>query len=300
MGEVEDLDDVKLFTSPGAKQALAELQALAEIQEDFEMLRVQGPMEETLRSPYNTAPAEEGEALVGTISTNSTDRRMLNVFLPDSRVDVDANVYPYRTVGLYGGCTGTLVYDKGIVVTNAHCLKYKEDGSFDPANWDRTFYAGFKNGNYLASSKPKAIWYNKVNDYAVLKLFTYIDQYVGRMGAHFRTSSWFLVNRPLQMVSYSGDHCTSWNNCKSMLSSGISRGLWKGNVMHDLDATRGSSGSALFWWYSGWPVMQALNYAENRNGGEASLTLPSYTGLNPNFAKPGGVWKYGYDKVKGF
>ena len=54
----------------------------------------------------------------------------------------------------------------------------------------------------------------------------------------------------------------------------------------------------MFAYYNGVPVMDALNFAEDRNGGENSLTLGSYTGDNPNYAKPAGVWKTGYDKVK--
>ena len=295
----EEPGDIDVFTSKGA-QSLADLNDLLEVgAKQFEILRTRGPVEETLHSPYASEPKEEGEEYAETIESNST-RRMLNVFLPDTRIDVDNTVYPYRTVGLFGGCTGTLVYDKGIMVTNAHCLAFKPDGTFDPSNWDKTFYAGFKNGNYLASSKPKALWYNKVDDYAVIKLWSNLDQQLGRMGVHWRALSHFTTNRPLQMVSYSGDHCTSWNTCKSKLSGGSSRGLSGKNIKHDLDAKRGSSGSAMFWWYDGFPVMQALNFAENRNGGEASLVLSSYSSKNPNFAKPAGVWKYGYDKVKNF
>jgi len=168
--------------------------------------------------------------------------------------------------------------------------------------WDQTFYAGFSNGNYLAASKPKAIWYDKSDDYAVLKLWTPLDDQVGRMGVWWRDEDFFSKSRPLNMISYSGDHCSSWNNCVAKLSTGKSRGtVWIGNeVKHDLDAKRGSSGSAMFAWYNGWPVMDALNFAEDRNGGDVSLTLSSYTGDNPNYAKPAGVWKYGYDKVKNY
>ena len=35
-------------------------------------------------------------------------RRNLNVFLPDTRAEVNENAYPYRTVGKWRGCTGKL------------------------------------------------------------------------------------------------------------------------------------------------------------------------------------------------
>lgn len=227
--------------------------------------------------------------------------RDLNVFLPDTRAEVNEFAYPYRTVGRWRGCTATLVRDSGIVVTNAHCLKYLSNGNMDPAMWSEVFYAGFSNGVFLRSSSPKAIYYDKDEDYAVFKLWTNIDSELGRMGAYWRDEDFFDTDRPLSMISYSGDHCTSWNNCRQKLSTGKSRGTrWIGNeVKHDLDAMRGSSGSAMWRIYSGGiPIMEALNFGEDRNGGDSSLTLGSYTGDNPNYAKPGEVWKAGYDKVK--
>jgi V8-like Glu-specific endopeptidase len=301
MGESEDAngDGLRLFTSPGATSQ-PELIELTDALASFEALRTKGPIEQTLVSPLAEAPIELGEEVVESVN-NETRRRVLNVFLPDSRVDVDNTKYPYRTVGIFGGCTATLVYDQGIMVTNSHCLNYFADGSFDPSTWDKTFYAGFKNGFYMQASKPKAIWYNKYYDYAVIKLWSNIDSVVGRMGVYWRDIGYFSVNRPLKMISYSGDHCMSWNNCKPKMSSGSSRGTINSrDVKHDLDGKRGSSGSAMFAYYSGWPVMEALNWGEYRNGGEVSLTLASYTGSNPNVAKPAGVWKFGYDQVKNF
>ena len=174
----------------------------------------------------------------------------------------------------------------------------------DPSMWNTEFFAAYNNGAFLAKSKPKAIWYDKGSDYAVLKLWTNIDLTagLGRMGVNFRSKSFFITKRSLSMISYSGDHFTANNNCRQKLSTGSSRGirLFANDLYHDLDAKRGSSGSAMWKLYSGIPVMDALNWGEDRNGGEQSLTLNSYTGFNPNLAKPAGVVKYGIDKVKNY
>jgi V8-like Glu-specific endopeptidase len=253
-----------------------------------------------LRGNEDTLTEEEIAAAI------EEHKRELNVFLPDTRQEVNVALYPYRAVGKWRGCTASLVFDSGIVVTNSHCLAYLSDGTMDPAMWSSSFMAGFKNGNFLAASSPKAIWYDKGHDYAVLKLHTYIDGQVGRLGVWWRSQSFFNNDRPLHMISYSSDHCTSWNNCRPKLSGGSSRGthFWTEDIDHDLDAMRGSSGSAMWNWYNVngqvYPVMDALNWGENRNGGEVSLTLPSYDGSHTNVAKPAGVWYDGYQKVKGF
>ena len=186
-------------------------------------------------------------------------------------------------------------------MTNAHCLKYKSDGTMDPSMWDTEFFAAYNNGAFLGRSKPKAIWYDKDDDYAVLKLWTNLDANLGRMGVWWRGEGFFSSNRKLYMISYSGDHCNN-AGCRQKLSTGYSRGTeWIGNnVEHDLDAKRGSSGSAMFNYYNNMPVMDALNFGEYRDGGENSLTLNGYDGSHPNVAKPAGVWKAGYDKVKNF
>lgn len=293
---------------------------------EFNRTRLLGERRIVMRSPHETEPVDESNPIIqvgvvnrtgGITRTNSPTRdarglresapegiegeRNLNVFLPDTRAEVNEFAYPYRTVGKWRGCTATLVRDSGIVVTNAHCLAYLSNGQMDPAMWSAVFYAGLNNGAFLKSSSPKAIYYDKDDDYAVLKLWNNIDAQLGRMGAYWRDEDFFDTDRPLSMISYSGDHCTSWNTCRQKLATGKSRGtVWIGNdVKHDLDAKRGSSGSAMWRIYSGGiPVMEALNWGEDRNGGDASLTFNSYTGSNPNYAKPGEVWKVGYDKVK--
>ena len=301
---------------------------------NFNKTKGLGPLIGLLRSPFATPPGDRYRSvIVGTVNGDGgitppatptpttvtgghgrrledeyeddgrnlrTNERDLNIFLPDTRQEVNIFAYPYRVVGKWRGCTASLVLDSGIIVTNAHCLNYLPDGSMDPAMWTQTFYAGFKNGNFLASSQPKAIWYNKGDDYAVLKLWSSLDATLGRLGVWWRDTSFFNTDRTLYMISYSGDFCTSWSKCRSKLSNGKSRGttFLSNEVKHDLDATRGSSGSAMWNWYGNVPVMDALNHAENRNGGDVSLTLPSYTGGNPNYCKPAGQWKVGYDHVK--
>jgi V8-like Glu-specific endopeptidase len=296
---VENGEGLPFFTS-------TEVQRLPEMMNfDAENYNFTGRIEEqTLVSPDRVEPEEIGEEQLGLVKDGqrvirTTSRlRQLNVFLPDTRVDVNENAYPYRVVGRWGGCTATMVLDAGIVVTNAHCLSYLEDGTMNPSMWSRSFYAGFCDGTYVGKSKAKAIWFNRKHDYAVLKLWTDLSAKFGRYGVIWRSKSFFNTNRPLSMVSYSGDHCTSWDNCRQKKSTGSSRGLNGDDVKHDLDAKRGSSGSAMYHMVGIYPVMDALNWGEFRNGGEVSLTLPSYDGKNPNVAKPSEVWKYGYDQVR--
>jgi V8-like Glu-specific endopeptidase len=299
-------NELKTYSSPGSMEEVNRIMfnynasLNASLKPNFV---IKGPVEGTFINPDNSSYSEPGEYVV------KNNLRNLNVFLPDTRYSVNSKVYPYRTVGTFGGCTATLVYDRGIIVTNAHCLDYDSVGNLAPSTWSKVFYAGFSNGNYLGSSTAKALWYNRYLDYAVLKLKVYLDIPLGRYGVYWRTTSFFKTNRYLSMVSYSGDHCTSWSSCYAKRSYGFTRGLVLTkslvgptitDIKHDLDAKRGSSGSLMYEWpyKSCCPVMDALNHAEFRNGGSKSLVLKSYVDKNANLARPSIDWKYGYDKIK--
>lgn len=297
-------NELKTYSSPGSMEEVNRIISNFNNTSLKPNTQFKGPVEGTFINPdNNNTYSEPGEHVI------KNNLRNLNVFLPDTRYYVNSKVYPYRTVGTFGGCTATLVYDHGIIVTNAHCLDYDSVGNLASSTWSKVFYAGFSNGNYLGSSTAKALWYNRYLDYAVLKLKVYLDIPLGRYGVYWRTTSFFNTNKYLSMVSYSGDHCTSWSSCYAKRSSGYTRGLVLTksligptitDIRHDLDSKRGSSGSLMYEWpyKSCCPVMDALNHAEFRGGTSASLTLNSYVDKYANLARPSIDWKYGYDKIK--
>jgi hypothetical protein len=299
-------DELQYFSSPGSREEVNRIKERENSLSPNSLDNQNENVEGVVSNPDNSTFVEPGEKRG---RREGRRRRSLNVFLPDTRTVVNSKVYPYRVVGSFGGCTATLVYDSGIIVTNAHCLDYTSSGALAPTTWSKVFYAGFNNGFYLGASTAKALWYNRVQDYAVLKLKVYLDTTLGRYGVYWRSASYFTTNRYLGMVSYSGDHCTSWTNCYAKRTYGFTRGLVKvksyasvviTDVKHDLDAKRGSSGSLMFQWpaNSCCPIMEALNHAEFRNGGSVSLTLPAYVDKNANLARPSIDWKYGWEKIR--
>jgi hypothetical protein len=270
------VDTMKEFKAVGPETGYVENPDLGEDDEDEDV-----PQDDT----------QVGEVGDG----NTTRRRELNIFLPDTRTFTTYGSYPARTVGRWGGCTATLIGSLGVILTNSHCMAYNADGSFSSANWNTVFYAGFRNGYYLGSSTARAAYFDKTNDYCALKLRTNLATSLGWMGSMWSPLSYFTgVYRSVNMISYSGDHCTSWYNCGSKLATGLTRGTSGADVSHDLDGTRGSSGSTVFMWINNGPYHVALNWGEYRYG-EVSLTLSSYSNSYRNVAKAGSTAKPGYD-----
>lgn len=229
--------------------------------------------------------------------------RRLNVFLPDERVPIqNATVldeYPYRTVGLlgelqgrsfFGFCTGTIV-SEWLVLTAGHCVQ-------STPLQDLRILTGFVGGlgNYIVGFTSLVYEFNSQTDYALALMEEPLGRYTGYPGIYFHSYSFFDKTRPLSLISYSGDLLLTLRapsaiyNCESTLS------IQPFGVLHDCDATRGSSGSAVFSsdWYNcsdrvcygegcycrtttTLPYILGVNSYEFRNGEEASLVVANYS-----------------------
>jgi hypothetical protein len=198
--------------------------------------------------------------------------RRLNVFLDQPRVEEAESLFPGRTVAVLStGCTATAI-GANVVLTNAHCL-----------GPDMVLYFGFSEGTFVASDTVVMVKFNPVQDWALLQTSTMVGLNIGFMNVEFREASHFSEPRDLEMIAYSGDHCSSYGTCRSLRSSCTSEEVTDVGIFHSCSATRGSSGSALF--TPGTTLIQAYNFAEYRYG-SASLTLPTYSREFANVARP--------------
>jgi V8-like Glu-specific endopeptidase len=226
---------------------------------------------------------------------NSTDRRQLNVFLPDGRsvmTDSDMETFPISTVGMVkksSYCTGTLVA-RDVILTNRHCVEVNSEGILtnDYIN-NGYFYLSWENNRWHRRSSftnKSVVSTSQAEDWALLVLKDALGDEVGWVGMKNkeRDSYFAQENRLINMISYSGDYVSKYKrggfqrNCST-------RGLWGRHSLHDCDATRGSSGSAIL---EGWekPYVIGVNYGEFRYPSSQSLVLGEYTRERANVFDP--------------
>ena len=202
---------------------------------------------------FRGVQGDDGES--ETLRRRARRQRELNVFLPDERVVLnDAAVmdtFPYRATGalLFEGfgevlflCSGTII-SEWLVLTNAHCVPA-------PGSMAWAFY--FMSIAYTQSESNYKIRFGRyftgssfLDDYAILEMIEPIGRYTGWAGLDFRPLDYFTQSRTLSLIAYSGDILEE-SDAPAVTFDCTSRGILDGHVRHDCDATKGSSGAAIF------------------------------------------------------
>lgn len=203
-----------------------------------------------------------------------------NIFGSDDRQQITSDQYPWSTIGyLTGGCTATLVA-KNFILTAAHCV-FDEEKKLKPLE----FYANLVNGNTREKAYALRTWYgtddpnnNRAQDWAIILLNTDLGNRFGWMGVS--AYDWDRVT----LAGYSADNNNGYTATAHIGCTIMERieSMW----FHDCDCTRGSSGGPVFGMEDNGAHIVALEVAEYRNGGEVSLSLPSYSKEYANIAIP--------------
>lgn len=234
--------------------------------------------------------------------------RRLNVFIPDGRKvmsNADMQTFPINTVGVVketSFCTGTLIA-RDVVLTNRHCVKINSEGKLT---------GGFLNNGYFYLSWHQNKWHrrsgftnesvisaNSKQDWALLVLKQPLGDDVGWVGMKNKEKYDYFAqkDRLVNMISYSGDYVGKYGrggfqrNCST-------RGVWNNHAIHDCDATRGSSGSAIL---EGWgkPYVIGVNYAEFRYPSSQSQVLDQFTQDRSNVFDPSESFYKAFHELRG-
>ena len=209
---------------------------------------------------------------------------LANIFGNDERRILEQKQYPWSSIGRFdkSGCTGTLVA-KNIVVTAAHCFTSNNIQPFDDNFTIISTIEGRVSSSitkfWFGSFQPKI---NRNNDWALIQLSEPLGLHFGWLGTDNMRPKKGL---PVSMAGFSNDRAegtrlSGVKNCHI-------RGYKKNLLLHDCDATRGSSGAALFSWYGNnssgkkLPYIVGINIGEFRRGSNQSLKVNSF---NPDVA----------------
>lgn len=225
----------------------------------------------------------------GTIDNN---KRHLNIFGNDDRILPNIQSFPERTVGMlqipfvnettnivsksqFSFCTATLI-SRDLILTNKHCIKYNfNDKKTGKEFWNNMIFTlgHLSDGRYLEKTKivqliissKNEVIYNEF-DWAILQLDLALGDYYGHMGLAITDTNYFSKNKIGNMNGYSNDLNGNPGIHYNCHSKGIVYN--KNIIMHDCDATRGSSGSGF---YDNEYNIIALNYAEKRYDSDNSI-----------------------------
>ncbi|MEQ8667484.1 MAG: trypsin-like serine protease [Rhodospirillales bacterium] len=201
----------------------------------------------------------------------------------DDRLTLPSDEYPWSAVGRVnpqtgGHCSGALV-GRSLAVTAAHCLYDTRKQWFVPPA-EVHFVAGYRDGQFIAHSTARAYWIppgyregqaptgeTAVHDWAIIELNEPIGDIAGWFGVAPLDKAGFerAISDATRFVQagYSRDsklHLTAHIGCDM---EGYARGL--DLIVHACDAVPGDSGSPIFFFERGYPMLAGVHVATTRN-----------------------------------
>jgi V8-like Glu-specific endopeptidase len=211
-----------------------------------------------------------------------------NVFGTDDRRPLLEREHPWRCIGLVvaesesGVSTGTgFLIGRNLVLTNAHCTL---DETGEAPSTRIMFFANRVDGVPSNAVHVNRVWrgteslsQNPWADWAVMRLDSNLGDDLG----------WLELSteqvEEAMLVGYSGDYREQLTPAVSPCS--LHEGF-AGVLFHDGDSTRGSSGGPIIVEKDGDTVVVGLHFAERRDSGDVSLSIPEYDDEHANMAFP--------------
>lgn len=226
-------------------------------------------------------------------------------FRDDSRQELHDRKYPWGAVGILknpdgGSCTASVV-GRNLLLTNAHCVLYKDRKEIRKGNY--VFYAGYSRGSYVAKTTILHFWVGTTdsrgdtqNDWALLRTQWNIGDRVGWLGVRRYTAQelvdisfstvFYLVGYPSDMTS--GEVPYWEKNCNFTFTLGET-------VYHSCSTSSGSSGAPMFINKDDEVRILAVNVGERRNGAKRSVIGVPYSEDYANVAVPSATF---IEKIK--
>ncbi len=236
-------------------------------------------------------------ALGATSAANTSNMvQKANTFREDSRQDLDDLSAPWTTVGKLwlpgsGSCTASLV-GPDLILTNAHCVV--ENGELVLGDYKFQLYLHGK--KHYGSAAVKRIWVggdpvvDRANDWAILRISQRLGDEAGWLGTQSVTDEEMVrAHEKVKVfeIGYSNDYkgglFPAWQKgCRFFPAP-------HGYFYHNCSGTSGSSGSPMFYEFSGGggnTRIIAIDSEERRNGAKTSVIGVPYSEEYANIAIP--------------